>query len=635
MKAHDKPSVAEKRPWKNRLVWLCLLSALAVFSMAPAVSASGKEVKIAVLSPRGDAEALRTWRATALYLAKTIPGYSFSIVPYDFRTITPAAQHGAFDFVVVNPSIYIELEALCGITRIATLKGLGAGSTATLFGGVVFCRKDRSDIRNLTDIKHKTFMATEKNSFGGWRMAWREFQAVGIDPYLDFRKLEFAGTLDGVVYAVRDGKADAGTVRTGIIESMAREGKIALEDFKILNPQSHENFTLAHSTRLYPEWPFARMRHTDDDLAQKVTIALLSMKPRDEAAKAAKIVGWTTPHDYSDIHELFKELKIGPYKEYGKITLSMVLDKYRYSIVAGLVIVVSLMFFTVFTLRLNDKLNRSNVALEKTYQELKTAQSQMLQNDKMASIGQLAAGVAHEINNPAGFILSNLNSLRKYVERVNEYLAFEGEALAELPTAETEPLKEKKNNLKIEYVLKDMGNIIDESQEGMERIKNIVKDLKNFSHVDEAEVKLTDVNAGIESTINIAWNELKYKAVVKREFADLQPLLCNPGQINQVVLNLLVNAAHAIEKQGEITIRTSSDQESIYVSIADNGPGIPQDIQGRLFEPFFTTKEVGKGTGLGLSIAYDIVKKHNGDISVESEEGKGACFTVRLPLQPA
>ena len=380
---------------------------------------------------------------------------------------------------------------------------------------------------------------------------------------------------------------------------------------------------------------FARMRQTDDALTQKVMVALLSMEPGNEAAKAAKIAGWTTPHDYSDIHALFKELKIGPYKEYGKITLRMVLDKYRYAIAVGLVFVSLLMVFTVFTLKLNDKLNRSNFALEKTYRELKAAQSQMLQNDKMASIGQLAAGVAHEINNPAGFILSNLNSLRKHVVRVNEYLTFQGEALAGLPPAETALLEEKKKNLKIDYVIKDMGSIIDESNEGMERIKNIVKDLKNFSHVDEAEVKFTDINAGIESTINIAWNELKYKAVLIKEFADLPPLQCNPGQINQVILNLLVNAAHAIEKQGEITIRTWFDTESLYISIADTGHGIPPDILGRLFEPFFTTKEVGKGTGLGLSIAYDIVKKHNGDISVESEDGKGACFTVRLSLRSA
>lgn len=257
LKAQDKPTVAAKASWFNRLVWFCLVPVVAILSLAPAVYASGSnaEVKIAVLSLRGDAEALRMWSATATFLAEKIPGYSFTIVPYDFRAITPAAQRGDFDFVVANSSIYIELEALCGITRIATLKGLGSGRSATLFGGVVFSKKDRSDIESLSDIRNKIFMATEENSFGGWRMAWREFHAAGIDPYHDFRKLEFAGTQDRVVYAVRDGKADAGTVRTGIIESMAREGKIKKEDFKIINSQTYENFNLAHSTRLYPEWP--------------------------------------------------------------------------------------------------------------------------------------------------------------------------------------------------------------------------------------------------------------------------------------------------------------------------------------------------------------------------------------------
>lgn len=634
MKTNKKLCIAALFPRFYGLTRLCLASLALALAMVHNVAASSakKEVKIGVLAMRGGAEARNMWNATSQYLAKNIPGYSFTMIPYEYRTITSAAQRGEFDFVIVNSSIYFELEALYGVTRMATLKGLNPGKAATLFGGVVFCKKDRKDINELADIKGKSVMATEENSFGGWLIPWREFHAIGIDPYRDFRKLEFAGTHDGVVYGVRDGKADAGTVRTGILEAMDKEGKIKLKDYKIINQKYHEQFNLIHSTRLYPEWAFARLRHTDETLAQKVVIALFKIEISDEAAIAARIAGWTTPHDYNDVGELFKDLKIGPYKEYGKISVAMVLVKYRYPIAGGLTFVLLMMVFSGFMLRLNDKLNRSNIEREKVYQDLKSAESQILQNDKMASIGQLAAGVAHEINNPCGFILSNLNSLRRYVERVKEFLTVQGEALAGLPPDEVALVENKKKSLKINYIIEDMASLVNESYEGAERIKNIVKDLKNFSHVNESEMSLTDINAGIESTLNIVWNEIKYKAVVKKEFGNIPQIQCNSGQINQVVLNMLVNAAQAMEKQGEITVRTWSDDQSIYIAIADTGPGIPPDIMGRLFEPFFTTKEVGKGTGLGLSIAYDIVKKHNGEIMVESEVCRGTTFTIRLPL---
>ncbi|HMK49329.1 MAG TPA: ATP-binding protein, partial [Thermodesulfovibrionales bacterium] len=175
-------------------------------------------------------------------------------------------------------------------------------------------------------------------------------------------------------------------------------------------------------------------------------------------------------------------------------------------------------------------------------------------------------------------------------------------------------------------------SLIKESLEGTERVKRIVQDLKTFSHIDEAEWKMADVNTSIESTLNIVWNEIKYKATLRKDYGDIPLTICNPGQLNQVFMNMLINAAHAIEKQGEITIRTFRSDGYVNVSISDTGRGIPDDKIGRIFEPFFTTKEVGKGTGLGLSIAYDIIKKHKGYISVESELGKGSTFTVKIPV---
>ncbi|HAK89512.1 MAG TPA: hypothetical protein DCP24_10720 [Nitrospiraceae bacterium] len=276
-----------------------------------------------------------------------------------------------------------------------------------------------------------------------------------------------------------------------------------------------------------------------------------------------------------------------------------------------------------------NMLESQHKELEKAYGDLKAAQSQILQQEKMASIGQLAAGVAHEINNPMGFIISNLGTLGKYVDRLKEFMHIQS---AFITSEQSKELEESRKRLKIDYIIEDTNQLLKESLDGAERVKKIVQNLKSFSHIDESEWKIADINAGIENTINIVWNELKYKAAVKKEYGDIPPTKCNPGQLNQVFMNILVNAAHAIEKQGEITIKTRHENNNIFVSISDTGSGIPADKINRIFEPFFTTKEVGKGTGLGLSIAYDIIKNHNGDIIVESEVGKGTTFTVRIPV---
>ncbi len=281
-----------------------------------------------------------------------------------------------------------------------------------------------------------------------------------------------------------------------------------------------------------------------------------------------------------------------------------------------------------------EMLEAHHKELEKAYAELKAAQSQILQQEKMASIGQLAAGIAHEVNNPVGFIMSNLSSLQKYVSRLSEFIDVQTETIKKLSGDGKilNAITESRKSLKVDYIIDDLGNLIRESLDGAERVKKIVQDLKSFSRIDEAEWKMADINAGIESTINMVWNELKYKATVKKEYGDIPLTKCNPGQLNQVFMNMLINAAHAIEKQGEITVKTWHGSGFIYISISDTGKGIPSENLNRIFEPFFTTKEVGKGTGLGLSIAYDIVKKHNGDITVESKAGKGSAFTIKIPV---
>jgi two-component system NtrC family sensor kinase len=256
----------------------------------------------------------------------------------------------------------------------------------------------------------------------------------------------------------------------------------------------------------------------------------------------------------------------------------------------------------------------------------------VLQQEKMASIGLMAAGVAHEINNPMAFISCNISTLGKYMERLREYQATLTTHLANCPDSSKQAINEMQRRLKIDLILEDTGNLVKETLEGTERVRKIVQALKAFSRIDQADEEFADIIQCLESTINIAWNEIKYVATLHKEFGDIPKIKCFPQQLNQVFMNLLVNAAHAIPDHGEITVRTWHDTVSIFVSFSDTGSGIPVDIQQRIFEPFFTTKETGKGTGLGLPISFDIIRKHGGELTFTSQLGLGTTFTISLPI---
>jgi two-component system NtrC family sensor kinase len=262
---------------------------------------------------------------------------------------------------------------------------------------------------------------------------------------------------------------------------------------------------------------------------------------------------------------------------------------------------------------------------------LEEAQNQLLQSERMASIGQLAAGVAHEINNPVGFVNSNLGSLQRYVTDMLRLLSVYEKAEGALPGAAMQEISQVKADIDVAFLREDVANLLVESLDGLKRVTRIVQDLKDFSHVDESERQWADLEAGLESTLRVVWNELKYKAEVIKEFAGIPPVECFAFQLNQVFMNLLINASHAIEGRGTIAIRTGHDDACVWVEVQDSGRGIKPEHLSRIFEPFFTTKPVGQGTGLGLSLAYGIVKKHDGHIEVKSELGQGTVFRVILP----
>lgn len=321
-------------------------------------------VRIGVLVNRNREDIIKRWTPTAEYLTGQVPGYTFIIVPLDFQQIVPAVDRGEVDFVLANSSIYVELEFRYGATRIATLKDLGFKGSRSSFGGVVFCRANRNDIRELGDLRGKSFAAVDETSLGGWQVAWRELKANGIDPFRNFSALTFLHSHDAVVYAVRDGKFDAGTVRTDTLERLTAASLIDVADFRILNPRQQGDFPFALSTRLYPEWPFAKVNGTPEALATKVAVSLLNMPPDSPAARAANIGGWTSPLVYQPVHDLMKELRIGPYREYGRISLRAAIRLYWYWVALAALALVAMIVITGHVMQLNRRLSQSRKELE-------------------------------------------------------------------------------------------------------------------------------------------------------------------------------------------------------------------------------------------------------------------------------
>jgi two-component system, NtrC family, sensor kinase len=282
------------------------------------------------------------------------------------------------------------------------------------------------------------------------------------------------------------------------------------------------------------------------------------------------------------------------------------------------------------------ELLRRNAELTELNVKLSMAQEQLMQSEKLASIGQLAAGVAHEINNPIGYIFSNFTALEHYLEGLLGMLSAYEEAEADIASPSVlARLKSRRLEVELDYLKSDLPNLMEESMEGIIRVRKIVQDLKDFSRVDtNLQWQCADLHQGIDSTLNIVNNEIKYKADIVKEYGSIPEVECLSSQINQVILNIVVNAAHAIgPERGTITIRTGAAADVVWVEISDNGCGIPAENMTRIFDPFFTTKPVGQGTGLGLSLSYGIVQKHQGSIDVRSVVGQGTTFRLALPIR--
>ncbi len=624
-----------------------------------------KNIQIAVVAKRGDEQAIKMWQPTPDYLTEHIPGHKFSVIPYDWDQIRKAVADGIPDFVLTNPGMYVEFEALHDVRRIATLKNLRLGKPYTSFGVVFFRRTDREDISTVKDIRGKHLAAVEETAWGGWQVGWRQLLEMGFNPYKDLEKLSFTGSHDSVVLAVRDKKADFGVVRTDTLERMAIEGKIDLAGFTplFLNKEYGDRFPFWLSSKLYPEWPFATSSHTAMELNEKVAITLMSIPADSPAAISGVYEGWTVPSNYEPIHEALRILKVKPYEHYGEITLQKVLVKYWKELFLALALVISLCFAAFYFRRLTQRLTQTrnqlhdelaermrtqkalqiaseevqkkNQELEKNLEKIKTMQDQIIMQEKMASLGSLTAGIAHEIKNPLNFVINFSELTADLVDEIKE---------------ELEDHKEKFDGKEWDYINEILGDLASNAakiNEHGKRSDSIVRNMLDHSRGNAGELHETSMNTFVDEYVKLGYHGMRasdpdFNVTINTDYdPGVGTLEVIPQDLSRVILNIVNNACYAVKEklksQGAgyeptIWVETQKQGDGIVLSIKDNGTGMPKETREKVFTPFFTTKPAGSGTGLGLSMSYDIVVQgHKGTFEVESEEGQSTCFIVGLP----
>jgi two-component system sensor histidine kinase TtrS len=711
--------------WRRALLLFLLLSLV-----SESLPAEDQLIRIGVLSHRGDQATYDAWSPTAIYLSRVVPGYTFDIIPLDFPDVDPAVKFGQVDFILTNPGMYVNLEVRHRISRIATLNNLAGGTAKNVFGGVIFTRRDRDDINTLDDLKGKSLMAVDVFSLGGFQMAWREMNTRGLNPYRDMHSITFGGIHDRVVRSVRDGRVDVGTVRTDILERMAKAGQIDMDEFRIINRKVNPGFLLSRSTRLYPEWPFSKVLHTSNELAQQVAVALLNMPRSHPAARAGNYESWTIPLDYQPVHELFRELQLPPYEYTGRFTLSDAIKKYWYWLLVALVFLLFMLLMTTWVARLNRELKKAKRHLERQYElilnsvadgiigvdlngnttfanramtqitgwvdsdligrnqhqilhhtradgtphpadqcpvyatnsdqvprfveddvfwkkdgssfpveysstpirdgQLKTVGSVVVFRDisdrkriseetrqhqddlahvaRLSTMGEMASGIAHEINQPLTAIATNAHACIRMLES---------------GSGETE---------RVIDVMERIG-----AQAA--RAGEIIRHLRQFVKKEQPELSLIDINEVINEVITLLRTEIR-KAGVKVVLdmdERIGKVLAQHVQIDQVILNLARNAIEAMADIPEgarlLSIATRNEAvDYVRVTLTDTGPGLDPAVADQLFNPFVTTKS--NGMGLGLSISQGIIEAHKGRIFVEPVAGGGVRFIFLLPTCP-
>lgn len=558
-------------------------------------------VTIGFLAAQGIDEADDRWSETIVYLNNAIGDHTFDLVLLEFDEVNDAVTNNEVDFVVVNPSMYVELVVNNGVRSIITMNKTNVDVASTSFGSVIFTKSDNTSITSYDDIKAKDFRAVAENSFGGWQMTVKEFLDYDINPETDFNSVTFAGTQNQVVLDVLAGTYDAGTVRTGVIEEMVADGLINLADIKVLN-ETATTFPLLLSTQLYPEWPLAKTATISDELGQQVATALMEMEPTDQAAIDASIAGWTIPQNYQDVHTTLKLIEAQPYEDFGAVSF---INSIYYNRVFLVIILVALFLIISIALWL---IHTRSAMLEMTF---KSKDMEKLANEANEAKGEFLANMSHEIRTPMSAIigLSTLLESTKLSSRQRDY---------------NHKLKSSAVNL-----LGIIENILDYSKIDAKQMQ-----------IEAIEFDLNDVLYNLSNvvTLQAADKDIEFLFSIDPEVPGR--FIGDPLRLGQVLINLVSNAIKFTETGQvvlQISSRSISDNLQIRFNIKDSGIGMSQDQIDKIIQPFTQadssfTRRYG-GTGLGLSITNQLIDLMGGTLNISSSQGRGSTFSFILSLK--
>lgn len=567
-----------------RLILLCLVVS------APAPAMAG-EVRVGVLAYRGAERAEQDWLDTLAHLNASLPGRQFVTVPLDLPGLSQAVETRQVDFVITNPGHYVELETRFHATRIATVESSTGPSPGAAIGSAVLARANNPALTSLADLRGKRLAAIAPDAFGGYRVVWRELQGLGLDPVtqIDLRFLGFP--MEGIVAAVENGQVDAGILRVCLYEQLVEEGRLDPEKFIILSARHVPDTPCLTSTRLYPDWPFARLDSTDPVLAKQVGIALLAMSATDGN-------GWTVPVDYQSVHELFRDLKIGPYEHLTRRSFTETLrDNWPWLMLGAL----GILWWVVHVARVEYLVRSRTDELRQAHDSARRQRDEMEHAARLALMGEMASSLAHEINQP-------LAAIANYARGCQRRLA-DG----------SDP----------EGVAEGVGLIAAQA----ERAADIVRRMRSFVRKRLPEPQIVQINDIIRDSLGL-FQAIAGRAGVQVDLSlteNLPAITADRVQLEQVLLNLLKNASDALAacEQRRITITSKSAVGGLEVMVTDNGPGLGAQTLAHLFDPFFTTKK--DGLGLGLSLSRTIIEAHGGHLWGENRPEGGASFHFLLP----
>jgi len=581
-----------------------ILALFALLVVAPIGPAVAREVRIGVLAFQGSERAAKDFEPTVAHLDRTLPEHRFTLVPLDLAGIAEAVAARSVDFVITNPGDYVDLESRFGVTRLATLESRERQPPTDTVGSLVIAPNRPRHPTRLADLAGLRLAIVSADAFGGWRVIWREMDEAGVSPSSLAGLVETGFPMENVVEALRAGRAEAGVIRACLLEDEIAEGRVRPDEFVVVAERPAEGFPCRLSSRLYPDWPFARIADTAPDLAKAVTASLLTMVPVGGRA-------WTAPQDYTSVHALFRRLAIGPYAHLGHTTFAgFVRAHWHWFLAAGLAIawwIVHVARVETLVRRRTAELTREVEEREKAERAARLHREQRDQFSRLGILGEMASNIAHELNQPLAAITNYAEGMTRVIDAGRVDPAF----------------------------LRDGARGIAGQAE---RAGAIIRRIRAFVRRREALREVLDIDDVVRDALALFEGSAMRRGIPLhvRLAGDLPEISADRAETEQVLLNLLQNAVdvmgdapeHARERGIEVT--TSLGPDGVTVAVRDHGTGLTPEVETHLFDTFFTTKP--QGLGLGLSICRTIVESHGGRLWPTNEPDGGLTMRFTLPI---